>query len=151
MFQTPDDRTKCLQAAIRLLSRREHSRKELASKLRNKDYLDASYIDGILDELEAGNYLSDQRFAEMFVRSRISRGQGPQKIQHELSQRGINSTLIEQSIQLADPDWLELAKQQREKRFGVEFPPNFKEQAKQSRFLAGRGFFSDTIRDIFNN
>ncbi len=148
---TPDDRTQCLQAAIRLLSRREHSRKELANKLRSKTYFENTYIDEILDELESSNYLDDQRFTESFVRYRISRGQGPQKIQHELSQKGVNYTLIEQAIQKADVDWLDLAKQQREKRFGVEFPNDYKEQAKQSRFLAGRGFFSDTIRSIFNN
>ncbi len=148
-MQSNSDRDKCLQAAIRLLSRREHSRKELASKLYSKDYLDKHYIDSILDELEASYYLDDQRFAEAFVRSRINRGQGPQKIQYELLKKGVDSSLIEQTLQNIEVDWLDLAKQQREKRFGVQSPRDYKEQAKQSRFLAGRGFFSDTIRRVF--
>ena len=151
MPNNSDDRTKCLQAAIRLLSRREHSRKELASKLRSKDYFDNTYVDTILDELEASDYLNDQRFTQMFIRSRIARGQGPQKIQYELSKRGVDHALIEQSMQETNTDWILIAKQQREKRFGVESPKDYKEQAKQSRFLAGRGFFSDTIREIFNS
>lgn len=144
------DRTRCLQSAIHMLSRREHSRRELENKLGNKPCAESIDLNALLDELENSGYLSDQRFSEMFVRYRISRGQGPQKIQYELSQRGVMPSLVEESMQLADVDWFELAKEQREKRFGVEFPKDYKEQAKQSRFLAGRGFFSDTIHMIFN-
>lgn len=146
---SPDDKTKCLQAAIRLLSRREHSRKELARKLHGKDYLDTRHLDGILDQLEDSDYLNDQRFTEMFVRSRIARGQGAQKIQYELSQRGVAQSLIVQAMQTADVDWYILAKEQREKRFGVESPKDYKEQARQSRFLAGRGFTAEIIRSLF--
>jgi len=149
MPDSPDDRNKCLQAAIRLLSRREHSRKELSRKLRSKDYFENTYLDEILDELENSDYLNDQRFTESFIRYRISRGQGSQKIQYELSQRGVEPYLIEQSMQSADVDWFTLAKEQREKRFGVESPKDYKEQAKQSRFLAGRGFAAEIIRSLF--
>lgn len=149
MSNHADDRTQCLQAAIRLLSRREHSRKELTSKLRSKGYFNNTYIEAVLDELEASDYLNDQRFTQMFIRSRISRGQGPQKIHYELAQRGIEQTLIEQTLSETNTDWIHVAKQQREKRFGVESPKDYKEQARQSRFLAGRGFYSDTIRHIF--
>lgn len=143
------NRTRCLQTAIRLLARREHSRHELISKLQQRQITDEVDLPALMDQLEQGNYLSDQRFAEMFVRSRIQRGQGPQKIQYELSQRGVTATLIAETMQALEVDWFILAQQQRQKRFGLPLPDNYKEQARQARFLAGRGFFSNTIHMIF--
>jgi len=143
------NRTRCLQTAIRLLARREHSRHELLSKLQQRQITEGVNLSALMDQLVQGNYLSDERFSEMFVRSRIQRGQGPQKIQYELSQRGVNATLIAETMQLLEVDWFILAQQQRQKRFGLSLPDNYKEQARQSRFLAGRGFFSNTIHMIF--
>jgi len=143
------NRTRCLQTAIRLLARREHSRHELVNKLQQRKITEAVDLNALMDQLVQGNYLSDQRFAEMFVRVRIQRGQGPQKIQYELSQRGVDATLIAESMQSLEVDWFILAQQQRQKRFGLPLPDNYKEQARQSRFLAGRGFFSNTIQMIF--
>ncbi len=145
-----ENRTRCLQTAIRLLSMREHSRQELSQKLHQKQLTEGVDVVALLDQLELADYLSDLRFADMFVRSRIQKGQGPQKIRYELAQRGVNQTLISETMQNADVDWLLLAQQQREKRFGLLLPETYKEQARQSRFLAGRGFFSDTIKMIFN-
>jgi regulatory protein len=143
------NRSRCLQTAIRLLARREHSRHELVSKLQQRQITEGVDLGALMDQLVQGNYLSDQRFAEMFVRVRIQRGQGPQKIQYELSQRGVDATLIAEIMQSLEVDWFILAQQQRQKRFGLPLPDNYKEQARQSRFLAGRGFFSNTIHMIF--
>jgi len=144
------NQSRCLKSAITLLARREHSRHELVNKLQQKQMTEGVDLDALMDQLEQSNYLSDQRFAEMFARSRIQRGQGPQKIQYELNQRGIDATLIAETMQSASVDWFILAQQQRQKRFGLPLPDNYKEQARQSRFLAGRGFFSHTIQMIFN-
>ncbi|RTZ63359.1 MAG: regulatory protein RecX, partial [Aquificaceae bacterium] len=90
-----------------------------------------------------------ERFAEMFVRSRVARGQGEMKIRYELRQRGVKEYLIDAAVLEEGVDWLLLAKEQREKRFGREIPKDFKERARQSRFLAGRGFSGDIISGVF--
>ena len=66
--------------AMDILARREHSRKELFTKLSSHfpDYIDQ--LDDVLDQLKEGHLQSDQRFAEAFVRSRVNRGQGPQRL-----------------------------------------------------------------------
>ena len=65
------------QQAIRLLSQREHSRYELATKIsRKQDELTVDELNTLLDELEQSGYQDDQRFTEMFVRSSIARGHG---------------------------------------------------------------------------
>ncbi|MCK5902140.1 MAG: regulatory protein RecX [Cocleimonas sp.] len=138
--QELDNDTRCYQVALGLLARREHSRLELINKLRQKPFSDAVDLHVLCDQLETNNYLSNERFAEAFVRSRVSRGQGEIKISYELRQRGIEDALIRTSLCVANIDWLQLAKQQHEKRFGSNPPKDFKERARRSRFLANRGF-----------
>jgi regulatory protein len=145
-----DNYSHCYQIAIGLLARREHSRLELINKVRRKPFAKEVDLALLCDTLEASNYLSDERFTEMFVRSRIARGQGEVKIRHELRQRGINARLSDVTLLDVEVDWVVLAKAQREKRFGVEQPKNFKERARQSRFLASRGFPSEIIYLLFD-
>lgn len=146
MIEDPSDWSQCYQTALRLLSRREYSRKELSSKLADKE---CSSISELLDDLENNGYQSDYRFTESFVRGRLSRGQGIKKIAYDIKQRGIESTMLNNVLAELEVDWLTLAIQQREKRFGQVLPTDFKEKMKQSRFLMGRGFDHETIQAVF--
>ena len=141
--------SRCYQSAIGLLARREHSRAELINKLRRKPFSEDVDLALLCDKLEALNYLSDERFTEMFVYSCISRGKGKIKIRYELRQRGVDDSLVDFALQQADVDWLVLAKAQREKRFGMEIPKDFKQRGRQSRFLLGRGFSGEIVRLVF--
>ena len=139
------------QQAIRLLSQREHSRQELATKIsRKQDELTTDGLNTLLDSLEQSGYLDDQRFTEMFVRSSIARGHGPMKITYALRDKGVDESLVRELLDSSDTDWLGQACYQREKKFGEEITKDFKERARQSRFLAGRGYFMDTINATFN-
>ena len=73
--------------ALDLLSRREHSRKELYLKL-TKRFESKEDINLNLDRLEEKNLLSDSRFAEEYVQARRKKGFGPIKISAELEKRG---------------------------------------------------------------
>ncbi|MEZ5534716.1 MAG: regulatory protein RecX [Thiolinea sp.] len=136
--------------AIRLLAQREHSRKELADKISRKHELDQAALNGLLDELEQSGYLDEQRYAAMFVRSSVMRGHGPMKITYALRDKGVDDEIVREAVESSDTDWLEQARYQREKKFGEEIPVDFKERARQSRFLAGRGFYIDTINAVFH-
>lgn len=136
--------------AIRLLAQREHGRVELQRKLTAKHTLDPETWDALLDELEKANYLDDQRFTEMFVRSSVNRGQGPMKIRYALGNKGVDGAMTDTVLANASVDWCALASEQRAKKFGQEIPSDFKERARQSRFLAGRGFYGDTINAVFH-
>ena len=147
--QAVDNNARCYQTAINLLTRREHSRFELINKLRYKPFSEGVNLSILCDRLEAANYLSDTRFVELFIHSRIIRGQGEIKIRSVLHQRGIDTSMIDLALLEADIDWLILAKQQRKKRFGITMPQEFKERARQSRFLASRGFSGEIIYLVF--
>ena len=122
--------------------RREHSKLELFSKLHLKGY-DDEIIHSAITQLTEQNYQSDERFAEAFILMRFNQGKGPVKIASELKLRGISS------FNLSDFDWFKSAKEIRKKKFGDLAYSDFKEQAKQKRFLQSRGFSLDQINRSF--
>lgn len=127
---------------------REHSRQEIFQKLSRKEYRTNVDLDALLDDLEENNYLSNERFTESFIRSRVSRGQGSVKIINELRMRGIKESLIVSAMQEADIDWFAIATEQYEKKFGEKKVTDFSEKAKQMRFLTGRGFAGEVVRAV---
>jgi regulatory protein len=131
--------------ALSLLSYREHAKKELEKKLKAKGYEEEEINKTIL-KLEEINYLNDKRFAEIFVRSRVSKPLGANRILQELMQKGIDNQLAKYAIENAEADWFELALQLKVRRFGEDLCTNFKEKGKQSRYLQYRGFNFDQIK-----
>lgn len=133
------------------LANREHSRLELHHKLLKKGF-DSTIITEVLTQLQADNLLSDERFVENYLRARINKGYGPLRIEQELRERGIDSTLLSQALNCHDPQWLTRAKQAWQKRFGQDnLSFEWREQAKQIRFLQYRGFTSSQIKAVLSN
>lgn len=128
---------------MELLARREYAATELAQKLNTK--FDANpLVAEVVAELKADNLQCDTRFAESFVRSRINRGHGPMRIRREIGQRGIGAELLEAAVAHCDPDWFELARELRLRRFPV-VAGDQKLRARVQRFLSYRGFGYDQI------
>ena len=132
-------------AAMRLLTRREHSSQELKQKLQHKGF-DASLVDKVAEQLKQEGLLSDKRFAESYARSRTGKGYGPLRIQQELRQRGASDDIIAATVIEDDPDWFERACRVREKRFGKVLPDDIKEKLRQQRFLQYRGFTQQQLK-----
>ena len=105
-------------------------------------------LDTILDQLEELDYLSNVRYAESFVRSRILKGQGEIKIRQQLLQRGVTLAMADGAISEAEVNWWDLAEQQRVKRFGEGYPVTMRDKLKQIRFLTMRGFPGYIVREI---
>ncbi len=103
----------------------------------------------VIDNLRAEGLQSDERFTEAFVHYRIDRGYGPFRISQELQQRGVCDTLISRFLYVEELDWRQPASEAREKRFGKLLPTDYKDRAKQSRFLQSRGFNNEQIRQLF--
>jgi regulatory protein len=131
------------------LARREYGQQELIDKLSGKGF-SRDVAEQAVQALTSEGLQSDQRFAESFVQSRVSQGKGPVRIRQDLSQRGIQSGAIELAIEENGANWYELARQIRHKKFGSERPVEFKDKAKQMRFLQYRGFEPDHIQSAFS-
>jgi len=136
--------------ALRYLGYREHSEKELLSKLCARE-VNASLAQQVLEELKALDLQSDHRFAESLVRSRVGRGKGPVLIRQELARKGIGDELGDEVMTLPGEYWIEIATRAREKRFGASLPEDRGEWSRQARFLARRGFPSDLIYRVLGN
>ncbi len=131
--------------AMDYLARREHGRSELFNKLTRFGF-EADVADDAVAQLVEDGLQSDVRFVDAFVRSRINQGKGPAKIRADLREKGVNDGVTDDGIREADQDWYALAVEVRLKKFGAERPAEFKEKARQMRFLQSRGFEQDQIQ-----
>ena len=131
-----------------LLSRREHSYRELFDKLKLRDF-DTDDITLALDKLQSENLLNDERFTESYVHYRMQKGFGPLRIKKELSDKGVDSELIQNQIAKYDAVWFELMEKQRNRKFGEEIPADYKEKMKQARFLQNKGFSPESVMRLF--
>ncbi len=130
--------------AVGMLGRREHGRMEIARKLRAKGH-PADLVDEVVARLVEFELVSDVRFAEGFVRSRLQRGQGPLRIRAQMRERGIDDQLVEDILTETSDFWQRKAEQAREKRFGKAHPSERTAWSRQARFLSQRGFPGDVI------
>jgi len=158
-----------LQArALQWLAQREQSRVELRRKLLRQARADLAsavapdgaseereeraegvteQVDAVLDWLESNGYLSAERFVESRVHARAAR-YGDLRIRQELQQHqlGLPSELA-QTLAANEAD---RARAVRARRF-AEPPRDAAERARQARFLIGRGFSSDAVREALRN
>lgn len=148
LLPTPKRQGPSLKArAVSILSRREHSRLELARKLASHADPDSpQQLTQLLDELERDNWLSNERFAQNLARRRALK-KGSALVLQELRQHGlsddqlssIRSDLQDTELQRATDVW--------KKKFGSA-PTDAKAYARQFRFLASRGFSSSCLKKI---
>lgn len=131
--------------ALWLLGAREHSTKELQQKLARKSY-EQDIIDSTISYLLEYNYLSDERYAEAFCRSKAAKPLGKQRILNELRMKGIAEELAKQALNSLEVDWFELALELKQRKFGVSVEKDFKARAKQARYLVYRGFSFDEVK-----
>ncbi len=133
------------RVAIELLSRREHSLFELKRKLASRGF-DVLEVNEVLAKLQDEGLQDDARFIEAYVYSRTQKGYGPLRIQADLKQRGVNDILLEDFLDFQSPHWDQRVIDVQKKRFGSIPPENYKDYAKQVRFLQYRGFTADQIK-----
>lgn len=134
--------------AVDLLSRREHSRVELETKLSKKGF-DQEQIDSAMEQLLKHGLQSDERYLEDFVRSRVIKGSGPLKIAHELRARGIDSSTLSDYLNNQNIDWFEVASATYQKKYRSDQSMDAREKAKRVRFMQSKGFPSDIIFRLF--
>ena len=131
--------------ALRLLSMREHSRSELERKL-------AGHAEGpeqlrkILDELQARDFISDERFVESVLNRRAPK-LGAGRIRQELQGKGLDSELVGKALHGLRETELTRAREVWKRKFGA-LPRDAAERSKQARFLAARGFGGEMIRRV---
>lgn len=131
--------------ALRLLSQREHSRAELERKLRAHEEVPGE-LERALDDLQARGFISEARVAASVVHRRAGR-LGAARLRQELEGKGLERSLVEQTLAELRGSELERARAVWARKFGAA-PANAAALAKQMRFLLARGFAADVVRRV---
>ncbi|NQZ24673.1 MAG: regulatory protein RecX [Colwellia sp.] len=97
----------------------------------------------VLEYLIEKNYLSEQRFEESQLRTRINKGYGWRFIKSELAEKGVCSSIIIELNKNQQIYWYLQAELAYNKRFGESEIKDQKDQAKRIRFMQYRGLSSD--------
>ena len=149
-----------LDRAVRILAVRDHSEQELRRKLsapvmskNGPEEIDATAedYDRVIAWCYEPRYLDDDRFASRFLASRGRKGYGPARIRQELSQKGIARQVVDQAMRECDIDWVSLAREQAQRKYGEPLPSAFTEKVKVQRFLLYRGYLMEDIQEIWRN
>ncbi len=145
--ETPSVKERIEADCLRLLTQREHSRKELFVKLSAKGY-SAELIRYVIDECVNKNWQSDRRYAENYTRQRLQKGFGSVRIQYELNQRGVDTEQVSVLIDDLAEREMTILEQLYLKKYSAECQLDAKEWAKRYRFLAQRGFSANSIHQL---
>tara|TARA_B100001029_G_C14991249_1_gene412181 strand:+ start:406 stop:858 length:453 start_codon:yes stop_codon:yes gene_type:complete len=141
--------TSIYNKALDLISRREHSKKEIRDKLLIR-FDDKDVINSVINKLNSNNLIDDYRFAELYVISRKRKGFGPKKIAFELLGKGINDSVSKEIIS-NEGGWNQTAKKVFTKKFKEGPCQEPKLKLKQKTFLQNRGFTFKEIESVFVN
>jgi regulatory protein len=133
--------------ALRLLSGREHSRAELERKLAAHE-TEPGQLRRILDELQAKDFINEQRVVESVLHRRASR-LGAARIRQELQGKGLAPEAVAEALARLQSTELQRAREVWGKKFDAP-PQDARERGRQARFLAARGFGGEVIRRVLN-
>jgi regulatory protein len=123
--------------AVRLLARREYARAELEERLVAKGAARAE-VRGVIDELVAAGYLSNERYAHAVSRQMAGR-YSRRSIAGQLKAKGIEGEDIAAALSASGIDDAAALEALWRRRFGA-LPADDREKARQVRFLQARGF-----------
>ena len=133
------------ERALAMLARREHTRAEMKRKL-SPHSESPEQVEQLLDALAARGWLSETRFAESRANT-LARKFGSRKIEHDLRSRGVSAEVVEHAVEQARTQELENCRAVWQRKFGV-LPQTAAERGRQMRFLAGRGFSAEAVRQV---
>jgi regulatory protein len=139
-----------LNILARYCAYQERCVQELHLKMKSLGIEDHLFTDYIL-WLEENNYLNEERFAEIYARSKFNQKKwGRNKIRFELKKRRINAVYIQKAInQIDDEQYIvtlkEVIDQKAKKLTSKDVWAN---QQKCYQFALGKGFESDLIGEV---
>lgn len=147
------DYKECLNCALRILGRRDHSCRELELKLQKRGY-DASDIRAVLAECRRLNVLDDRKYAFSHIRYLRRKGYGAHRIRQVLRNKGLAGDLVVAAIEAKcnDADQFHDCRQALAKKLKVSGRAclSADDKPRLYRFLVQRGFPPEIIRQTMD-
>ncbi|WP_027339193.1 RecX family transcriptional regulator [Halonatronum saccharophilum] len=148
-----EDFIKAKEAAFKLLSYRQRSRREIEDRLAKKGF-DFGVIEGVLKVLDRLNYIDDRKFARAWIRDRITKGFGPWRIKGDLRNKGVAKKIIEEEL-ASEYDFgleydlaLKYAKKKEGRYLGLD---DIERRYKLSGVLKRKGFSFEVINNVLDD
>ncbi|ASQ91144.1 regulatory protein RecX [Prosthecochloris sp. GSB1] len=143
-----DTEKKAFDHAIRFLGNREHSRREIVSKLERRGF-STEAIEKTLQRLESLELLDDRTFAMHYIGSRSrSKPSGRYKLRHELLKKGVAEEIVEEA--LGDFDGAAHCLDAALRKLPLLKGDLYHRRRKLHAFLTGRGFDGQTVRETLD-
>jgi len=136
---------------LSLIAYRERSRDEIAEKLKRKHF-SLKIINAVLNDLERIDLVNDERFARLWIRSRMHfRPRSARLIALELRRKGLAPAVVEQALreEISPQKEAAVALALAQKRAGFyRHDPPLAARRKMFAYLARRGFSLDLINTV---
>ena len=140
---------RCKKRALHLLEKQDRSEQNLRDKLREGGY-PSEIIDIAIDYINDYGYLDDARMAASHVRF-YQESRSKKRIKQDLLNKGVAPDVIDSVIEEEyTVDELDLIQELMDKKHYDRENATYEDKAKMYRFLAGRGYSSDTIKRALN-
>lgn len=142
---------KALNYSLYVIAKYYKTKKELAKKLREKEY-NSETIERVINKLEELGYINDEIYVESYIRSKQGSNQTINKktIYNKLLQKGIDRELVQNSLENAEIDEYDIAFKAAEKKLkSLKGTPREK-KAKLYSYLYGKGFEYETCTKVVN-
>jgi len=139
--------------AVRVLGMREHNEVELRTKLSSKNY-DEIIIDHVIELLKHYDYLSEERYAESFLRSRLEKGETPWFAAQKARQKGAEPVSLKLALEEAEQgfDVWSACKDVLDKRDPMgSYKQDKRLWQRQMRYLQHKGYDINTILQVMKN
>ena len=138
---------RCKKRALHLLEKQDRSEKNLRAKLKEGGSPD-NVIDVAIDYINDYGYIDDARMAASHIRF-YQESRSKQRLKQDLLAKGISSEVIEQVMEEEySADESELIEALLIKKHYDKENADYESRAKMYRFLASRGFSSDSINRV---
>ena len=149
-----EEEDKIYQYALKLLSLRKRTAKEIEEKLCKKFPSQKEKIAPLIEKLKKIGYLDDQDFAEAWIKDRLNfNPRGIKQIERELRNKGVEKEIIRKALEKLYPVSLEkeimekLARKKWEREKNIEL---IKRMERVYRYLLYRGFPQKEAKEIIS-
>ena len=140
---------RCKKRALHLLEKQDRSEKNLRTKLKEGGYSE-DIIDVAIDYINEYGYLDDARMAASHIRF-YQDSRSKMRLKQDLIGKGISSDVIDRVLEEEyTADESDLIESLMKKKHYDKENATYEEKSKMYRFLAGRGFSSDSINRVLN-
>jgi regulatory protein len=139
-----------IEYALKLISRKRYTQKEMEKKLKGKEFAKGDDIEKVIARLKEYKYINDDEYAKDFIDNRVRFSpRGKRLMALELRKKGVSKEKVKKAISDSEINEIDLARQiLKRKQSSLKKFSGQKRKEKIFMILASKGFEFDTIYKV---